>query len=114
MFKPGDLINYIGQIEKYKGKPFTVLGDNSYIYNSVSCRRGNMVHSKVFNVQDVELIESEPKHPIGDPVEIKSLGNHNSVIGVIVGSNQVASIIRVANYTHSVHFVPNSKIRKIK
>lgn len=118
MVEIGDLVEYIGGISRWYGKPFTVVSKSNYGRDVWMCMRNGMSYSKAFKLEYIRPLEIRPKFLTGDLVHTKRANyQYDGMIGVILASNQMGSMVRYSdNYMngHISAYVPNSKLMGLK
>jgi len=116
----GDLVKVTSPDNVYHGQDFTVLevgirGSGL----SYRCLRGTMERSRHFRDTDVVKIPTDPKFSPGESVMITRYLYRLGVVSpaVIIGSNNIASIIRlwIPHFQeHRMRYISNRNLRLIK
>ncbi len=118
----GDLIRVNNVANYYNGRIFTVVAKE---YNSrrdelnYFCLGPQMLYHKRFSETDIVKITSSPKFPIGTSVRnIRPSAQIQFISpGIIIGSNSVASLVRVWVPLYEEHrdkYMSNNNLRLLK
>lgn len=120
-FNIGDTVKYIGE-GKYFKKEFMVenigIRSRSYLKNYY-CKRGSLIYPLFIAEENLERVNvTDAKYNVGDIVQSKNPNMIPGIVGVVIGSNRLGSVISyvdyMCEYLHVIKYISNRNIKLVK